>query len=72
MTLTEKLYRYERDLILQSLIENRYNVTHTSKALGIKRVTLISKMKKFNIPSYDKNPSIADKDKTPIKSSTGF
>lgn len=37
------------DKIKEALIEHNYNQTHTSKFLGIKRTTLIAKLKKFNL-----------------------
>lgn len=37
------------DKIKEALIEHNYNQTHTSKKLGIKRTTLIAKLKKFNL-----------------------
>lgn len=39
----------ERDLIEQALIRNNYNRTRTAKELGVSRVTLYNKMKKYEI-----------------------
>ena len=41
--------KYERQHILDALEQYEYNQTKTSRRLGIKRTTLIAKMKKFNI-----------------------
>ena len=41
--------RYERNYILEALEQFEYNQTKASKRLGIKRTTLIAKMKKFKI-----------------------
>jgi len=43
--------KYERQHILSALEQYEYNQTKASKCLGIKRTTLIAKMKKFNICS---------------------
>ena len=39
----------ERDIIDQALFKNNYSRTNTAKALGISRVTLYNKMKKYGI-----------------------
>ena len=41
--------KYERQHILDALEQYEFNQTKTSRRLGIKRTTLIAKMKKFNI-----------------------
>ena len=41
--------KYERRHILDALEHHEYNQTKASKCLGIKRTTLIAKMKKFEI-----------------------
>ena len=41
--------KYERQHILDALEQYEYNQTKASRCLGIKRTTLIAKMKKFNI-----------------------
>lgn len=41
--------KYERNYILEALEQFEYNQTKASKRLGIKRTTLIAKMKKFKI-----------------------
>ena len=41
--------KYERQHILDALEQYEYNQTKASRRLGIKRTTLIAKMKKFNI-----------------------
>lgn len=43
--------KYERQHILDALEQYEYNQTKASRRLGIKRTTLIAKMKKFNICS---------------------
>jgi len=40
----------EREVIEAALRRNRYNRTATAKELGISRVTLYNKMKKYNLP----------------------
>ena len=39
----------EREIIEQSLFKNSFSRTRTAKDLGISRVTLYNKMKKYNI-----------------------
>ena len=41
--------KYERNYILEALEQFEYNQTKASERLGIKRTTLIAKMKKFKI-----------------------
>jgi DNA-binding NtrC family response regulator len=41
--------KYERQHIMDALEQYEYNQTKASRRLGIKRTTLIAKMKKFNI-----------------------
>jgi DNA-binding NtrC family response regulator len=41
--------KYERQHIMDALEHYEFNQTKASKCLGIKRTTLIAKMKKFNI-----------------------
>ncbi len=48
-TLAEQLRDVERKLILQSLIQNRWNYGNTATALGISRKNLWEKMKKLDI-----------------------
>ena len=39
----------EREVIEQTLFQNNYSRTHTARALGISRVTLYNKMKKYGM-----------------------
>ena len=39
----------ERDIIEQALIRNNYNRTRTAKELGVSRVTLYNKMKRYDL-----------------------
>jgi DNA-binding NtrC family response regulator len=39
----------ERDIIEQALIRNNYNRTRTAKELGVSRVTLYNKMKRYDM-----------------------
>jgi len=43
----------ERDIIEQALFKNNYSRTNTAKSLGISRVTLYNKMKKYGMSSKD-------------------
>ena len=47
--LKDVIEKYERQHIMDALEHYEYNQTKASKCLGIKRTTLIAKMKKFNI-----------------------
>lgn len=47
--LKDVVEKYERNYILEALEQFEYNQTKASKRLGIKRTTLIAKMKKFKI-----------------------
>ena len=47
--LKDVIEKYERQHIMDALEHHEYNQTKASKCLGIKRTTLIAKMKKFNI-----------------------
>ena len=49
--LKEVIEKYERQHIMDALEHYEYNQTKASRCLGIKRTTLIAKMKKFNIIS---------------------
>ncbi|WP_392486201.1 sigma-54 interaction domain-containing protein [Haloimpatiens sp. FM7315] len=49
MFLKERLFNLEKECIIEELILNDYNVSKTSKKLGIPRQTLQYKIKKFNI-----------------------
>ncbi|SKC81601.1 sigma-54 interaction domain-containing protein [Maledivibacter halophilus] len=48
-SLNRILSEFERDIILETLIENNYNATKTAYDLGIHRTTLYKKMDRFNI-----------------------
>ncbi len=47
--LDSQLATTEKDLIEQALIRNNYNRTRTAKELGVSRVTLYNKMKRYEI-----------------------
>ena len=47
--LKDVIEKYERQHIMDALEHHEYNQTKASKCLGIKRTTLIAKMKKFEI-----------------------
>jgi len=47
--LKDVIEKYERQHIMDALKHYEYNQTKASKCLGIKRTTLIAKMKKFEI-----------------------
>tara|TARA_B110000444_G_scaffold147002_1_gene137439 strand:- start:445 stop:702 length:258 start_codon:yes stop_codon:yes gene_type:complete len=47
--LKDVIEKYERQHIMDALEHYEFNQTKASKCLGIKRTTLIAKMKKFNI-----------------------
>jgi transcriptional regulator with PAS, ATPase and Fis domain len=49
MQLDSQLATTEKDLIEQALIRNNYNRTKTAKELGVSRVTLYNKMKRYDI-----------------------
>lgn len=49
LTLQEKLDNIEKQLVLQALDNNMWNVTKTSKELGVTRQSLIYRMRKLNI-----------------------
>lgn len=49
MELTDQLATTEKDLIEQALIRNNYNRTRTAKELGVSRVTLYNKMKRYRL-----------------------
>ena len=49
--LKDVIEKYERQHIMDALEHYEFNQTKASKCLGIKRTTLIAKMKKFNICS---------------------
>ena len=49
--LKDVIEKYERQHIMDALVHYEYNQTKASKCLGIKRTTLIAKMKKFDIIS---------------------
>jgi DNA-binding NtrC family response regulator len=48
-TLGEKIENTEREIIQQTLLENSFNRTKTARELGVSRVTLYNKMKKYGI-----------------------
>lgn len=48
-SLTDEVDQLQIDKIQQALDENDGNKTHAAKALGIKRETLLAKMKKYFI-----------------------
>jgi two-component system nitrogen regulation response regulator NtrX len=52
-TLQATRARYERDLILAKLEENAWNISQTSRVLGLERSHLYRKMKSYGI-SKDK------------------
>ncbi len=52
-TLRESRDEVEKEAIIQTLIYNRWNITHTSKMLAITRKTLRSLIKKHNIVKHD-------------------
>ena len=47
--LTDQMANTEKDLIEQALIRNNYNRTRTAKELGVSRVTLYNKMKRYGL-----------------------
>jgi transcriptional regulator with PAS, ATPase and Fis domain len=47
--LGEQMAGTERDLIEQALIRNNFNRTRTAKELGVSRVTLYNKMKRYEL-----------------------
>jgi DNA-binding NtrC family response regulator len=47
--LKDVIEKYERQHIMDALEHYEFNQTKASKCLGIKRTTLIAKMKKFDI-----------------------
>lgn len=49
VTLSNQVAVNEREIIEQSLFKNSFSRTRTAKDLGISRVTLYNKMKKYNI-----------------------
>ncbi|MHC4875405.1 MAG: sigma-54 interaction domain-containing protein [Planctomycetota bacterium] len=49
LQLESQLATTEKDLIEQALIRNNYNRTKTAKELGVSRVTLYNKMKRYDI-----------------------
>jgi transcriptional regulator with PAS, ATPase and Fis domain len=49
MELTDQMATTEKDLIEQALIRNNYNRTRTAKELGVSRVTLYNKMKRYGL-----------------------
>lgn len=49
MELTDQMATTEKDLIEQALIRNNYNRTRTAKELGVSRVTLYNKMKRYRL-----------------------
>ena len=48
-TLPDEVDKFIIDKIKDALIECNYNHTHTAKKLGIKRETLLAKLKKFKL-----------------------
>tara|TARA_B100000035_G_C20793384_1_gene462192 strand:+ start:316 stop:558 length:243 start_codon:yes stop_codon:yes gene_type:complete len=48
-TLPDEVEKFIIDKIKDALIECNYNRTHTAKKLGIKRETLLAKLKKFQL-----------------------
>jgi transcriptional regulator of acetoin/glycerol metabolism len=48
-TLKEQKEAIEKEYIYQTLIRNKWNVSRSSKELGISRWTLHNKKKKYNI-----------------------
>ena len=49
LELTDQMATTEKDLIEQALIRNNYNRTRTAKELGVSRVTLYNKMKRYRL-----------------------
>ena len=47
--LGNQIAQTEKDIIEQALFKNNFSRTHTAKDLGISRVTLYNKMKKFGL-----------------------
>ncbi len=47
--LITKVEAFESEIIIKTLEENNYNITHTSKKLGIIRQNLLYRMKKYGI-----------------------
>lgn len=47
--LISKVEAFEKEIIIRTLEENNYNITHTSKKLGIIRQNLLYRMKKYEI-----------------------
>lgn len=48
-SLPNEVEKFMIDKIKDALIECNYNRTHTAKKLGIKRETLLAKLKKFQL-----------------------
>jgi len=48
-TLENRIELTEKDIIEQALLENSFSRTQTAKQLGISRVTLYNKMKKYDM-----------------------
>lgn len=48
-SLEEKISEFEKDLILKSLGNNKWNVTRTAKDLGVSRQSLIYRMRKLDL-----------------------
>ena len=49
LELTDQMATTEKDLIEQALIRNNDNRTRTAKELGVSRVTLYNKMKRYRL-----------------------
>ena len=48
-TLNRQISLTEREIIEQTLLKNNYSRTNTAKELGVSRVTLYNKMKKYGM-----------------------
>ena len=60
--LNARVEAYERGLIVQALQANRNNRSHTARALGLGRTTLLSKLKKYGLAAGDEPTDEPDGD----------
>lgn len=49
LELTDQMATTEKDLIEQALVRNNYNKTRTARELGVSRVTIYNKMKRYRL-----------------------
>ncbi len=53
LSLREKLAQMEIALIMRALSDSSHIVSHAAAALGVKRTTLVEKMKRYGIARED-------------------